>query len=92
MKNISVFKKGLHCRFVDTVRLKPFDFDSHLHISSEGFVRVFQAVPVLPTKSERHTRQAEGTMFGYFCIHRLGPGRVSHREVLIQQLLGDHVL
>lgn len=31
-------------------------------------------------------------MFGYLRIHCLGTGRVRHREVLIQQLLGDDIL
>lgn len=65
---------------------------SHLHISSQGFIRVLQAVPVLPTQRESHTWKTEGTVFGYFCIHCLGPGRVCHGEVLIQQLLRDHIL
>lgn len=49
-------------------------------------------MPVLSTKSERHTRQAEGTVFGYLRIHSLRPRRVRHGEVLVQKLLGDDVL
>lgn len=65
---------------------------AHLHISSEGFICVLEAVPVLSSQSERHPWQAEGTVFGYLCIHRLSTSRVSHREVLIQQLLRDDIL
>lgn len=68
------------------------DFLAYLHISSKGFICVLEAVPVLSSQSERYPRQAEGTVFGYLCIHRLGPGWVRHREVLIQQLLGDDIL
>jgi len=67
-------------------------FSAYLHIGSEGFIRVLEAVPVLPSQSERYPRQAEGTVFGYFCIHCLRSGRVRHREVLVQQLLGNDVL
>lgn len=67
-------------------------FFAYLHISSEGFICVLEAVPVLSSQSERYPWQAEGTVFCYLCIHRLGPGRVRHREVLIQQLLGDDIL
>lgn len=49
-------------------------------------------MPVLATQSKRDPWQAEGTVFGDLRVHRLGAGRVRHREVLIQQLLRDHVL
>lgn len=69
-----------------------FSFFAYLHISSEGFICILEAVPVLSSQSERDPWQAEGTVFGYLCIHRLGSCRVGHREVLIQQLLGDDIL
>lgn len=65
---------------------------AYLHVAGERLVGVLEAVPVLPSQSERHPRQAEGTVLGYLCVHCLGPGRVRHGEVLIQQLLGDDVL
>ena len=65
---------------------------SYLNISGQRLVCVLEAVPVLAAKREGHPRQAEGTVFGYLRVHRLGPVWVRHGQVLIQQLLGYDVL
>lgn len=53
-------------------------FSAYLDISRQGFVRVLEAVPVLSSQSERHPRQAEGTVFGDLCVDCLSPRRVRH--------------
>lgn len=65
---------------------------SHLHVGGEGLVRVLETVPVLAAQRERHPWQAEGTVLGDLRVHRLGPRRVGHGEVLVQQLLRDDIL
>lgn len=75
--------------FLTSVKNPP---SAYLHVAGERLVGVLEAVPVLPSQSERHPRQAEGTVLGYLCVHGLGPGWVRHREVLVQQLLGYDVL
>lgn len=65
---------------------------SYLHVGGEGFVRVLETVPVLAAQRERHPRQAKGTVLGDLRVHRLGPRRIGHGEVLVQQLLRDDIL
>lgn len=65
---------------------------SYLHVGSQRFIRVLQAVPVLPAQGERHPRKAVGTVLGYVGVHALGAGGVGHRHVLIEQGLRDYVL
>lgn len=65
---------------------------SYLHVGGEGLVRVLETVPVLAAQCERHSGQAEGTVLGDLCVHRLSPRRVRHGEVLVQQLLRDDIL
>lgn len=67
-------------------------FGAYLDIGGQRFVGVLEAMPVLSTQSEGHAWQAEGTVLGDLRVHRLSPRRVRHREVLIQQLLGDNIL
>lgn len=93
------WQKSQHYKHDWTSKLIPFTqfenfflFFSYLHITSEGFICILEAMPVLSTESKCHPRQAEGTVFGYLCINCLRPGWVRHREVLIQELLGDDIL
>lgn len=65
---------------------------THLYISGEGLVGVLEAVPVLLAQGEGYAGQAERTVLGNLCVHRLGPCRVRHGKVLVQQLLGNHIL
>lgn len=76
----------------EETKSNPVFLFAHLHIGSEGFVCVLEAVPVLSSQSEGYAGEAEGTVFGYLCIHRLRSRWVCHREVLVQQLLGDDIL